>query len=86
MILIVQVFPYTSNNGCSVRIGKGYCHTERLDIKACSVYEFVETRSQVKQMINWIRKLPSHYRQTQESVEKLTTYMDQHCCSGYRAS
>lgn len=37
MIHIVQVYPY-QNNGCSVRIGKGYDHTQLLLPEECEVF------------------------------------------------
>jgi len=75
MIYIVQVIPYNSNNGCSVRIGKGFDHTLPLEVENCTFYEFVETNEEVKEIIRIIKKLPDYYRQKIESVEKLEIYM-----------
>ena len=75
MIYIVQVIPYTTNNGCSVRIGKGIDHTMPLEPKKCGVYEFVETNKEVKEIIKTIKSLPNYYRQRMESIEKLKIYM-----------
>jgi hypothetical protein len=74
MIYIVQVIPYTSNNGCSVRIGKGLDHTVVLGCGQCSYFDFVETSSEVKEAIKVIEKLPDYYRQKDISIQKLRIY------------
>ena len=81
MINIVQVYPYRTNNGCSVRIGKKYDINEPLEPSSCikwkknRLYVFVETKEEVKEMINLIKKLPEIYRGKMESIDKLKTYM-----------
>jgi hypothetical protein len=73
MPYIVQVFPYLTNNGCSVRIGigQGLCSTEPLEPRQCTVYRFVETKQEVKDMIKTIQRLPGYYRKKDKSLEKL---------------
>lgn len=76
MIYIVQVYPYQTNNGCSVRIGRGIDINERLIPSQCSYYEFVETHNEVHYAIKVIRKLPHHYRNINDSLDKLYFYLD----------
>ena len=81
MINIVQVYPYRTNNGYSVRIGKEYDINEPLEPSLCRkwkknrLYVFVETKEEVKEMINLIKKLPGIYRGKMDSIDKLKTYM-----------
>lgn len=67
--------PYKTNNGCSVRIGRGISHSRSLLPKDCYIYEFVETVEEVKVMMKLIRNLPKFYRQKDESLEVLNTYL-----------
>lgn len=79
MIFVVQVYPYETNNGCSVRIGKAYDNMEILYKERCIIFEFVETKKEVKEMIKLIRKLPQYYRHKEESIQKLEQYMNRYC-------
>lgn len=81
MINIVQVYPYITKNGCSVRIGRGYDINEPLEPSSCVKYVFVETKEEVKDIINVIKKLSPEcrtlaYRGKMESIEKLKTYVN----------
>ncbi len=76
MIYIVQVFPYQTNNGCSVRIGKKTrVGKEPLESSQCDVFEFVEYDYEVEEMIQTIENLPNYYNQKKESLEKLHKYL-----------
>lgn len=72
------MYPYQSKNGCSVRIGRGYDHTEVLLPEQCEIFEFVETFLEVQNMIKIIKRLPDYYRKKDESIDKLKTYADRH--------
>lgn len=74
MIFIIQVYPYATNNGCSVRIGKGYDLNELLQPEQCIFFDFVESHEEVKTAISIIRHLPNYYRGKFEGIEKLQEY------------
>jgi len=75
MIYIVQVFPYQTNNGCSVRVGKGVDYDTPLKEHQCSFFDFVETDEEVKRAIRAIKRLPCWYRHKRISVQKLEEYI-----------
>ena len=75
MIHIIQVYVYYTNNGCSVRIGRGYDHTEVLQPEQCEIFEFVEFDWEVKKMIKLISALPHRYRGKDDSLNKLKIYL-----------
>lgn len=47
---IVQVYPYYTNNGCSVKIGIGKNRKELLCKEMCEIFEFVETFDEVQKI------------------------------------
>ena len=75
MLHIVQVYPYMTHNGCSVRVGKGNNVSERLTPIQCHFFDFVEIVDEVENAIKYIEKLPSCYRQIDDSIYKLKQYL-----------
>ena len=75
MIYIIQVILYGGNSGCSVRIGRGIDVDQRLEPNQCTLFEFVEKKSEVNTVIKIIEKLPKYYRHIEESLEKLANYL-----------
>ena len=77
MIGIVQVYPYEGNSGCSVRVGKGIDHTILLQPNNCRghYFDFVETEQEVREAINFLKKLPKHFRMRDEGIDKLKQYL-----------
>lgn len=75
MIYIVQVYRYQTNNGCSVRVGRGVDREVRLEPRQCVFFEFVESRPEVLYAIRLIERLPSHYRGRDRGLEVLRDYL-----------
>ena len=82
VIPIVQVYRYKTNNGCSVRVGRGLSSDEPLTPTHCMYYEFVESPPEVKAALRLIQALPPRFRKRDQAIDVLQRYltgMAPHC-------
>jgi hypothetical protein len=84
MINIIEIYPYYhmhSNkiHAYAVHIGKGHDVGIYMDHKNCVFCEVVETKNQIQNAINYIKKLPDYYRNKKESIALLKKYKYTFC-------
>lgn len=75
VISYVQVIPYDSH-GCSVRVGRGIDSQITLLPKQCIYFDFAEQPWEIKEAINFIRRLPNQFRYKTEALSILKACLE----------